>query len=607
MVNFKDRLGGKAVVKPIDPIEIYNTLDRAHDKGPLRPSQEAVLKQWNARSAKMRDVVVKLHTGQGKTLVGLLMLQSRLNDKKGPVVYLCPDNFLIAQTCEQARQFGIRTCTAQDELHDDFLNSDSILVTSVQKLFNGKTKFGLRGKSIEVDTVLMDDAHACSDRIREACRIRIPNEEPAYSALKSLFAVDLEQQGAGTYADIENNKREALLPVPYWAWMERETEVAAILSANSDRKSVKFAWALLKDILPHCQCIFSGVAVEIEPYLPPLDAFGSYANAAHRIFMSATVTDDAFLVKGLRIAPKTITNPLTYEKETWSGEKMVVIPSLIHEDLDRDRIIAGFGPANLDRKAGIVVLAPSVVMSQPWKDKGATVADKSTIDAVVDELRKGNFTDTAVLVNRYDGVDLPDDTCRILVFDSRPYSESLIDLHVEAVRPRGEATLMRTVRTVEQGMGRSVRGEKDYSVIVMIGPDLVRLIREKSTRRFLSPQVEKQIQIGLEVAEMARQEVADGEKPAKAFNTLVKQSLKRDAEWKAFYAEQMDGIVPRGPNEAVLNLYAGELAAEEAYLKGDYASASSCLQELLDKGKVDESDWGWYLQERARYSTGGRA
>jgi hypothetical protein len=77
---------------------------------------------------------------------------------------------------------------------------------------------------------------------------------------------------------------------------------------------------------------------------------------------------------------------------------------------------------------------------------------------------------------------------------------------------------MRTVRTVEQGMGRSVRGEKDYSVIVVTGSDMVRLIREKATRRFLSPQVDKQIQIGLAVAEMARQEVADGEDPAKAFS-----------------------------------------------------------------------------------------
>ena len=99
-------------MRPVDPIDLYKTLDRTHDKGPLRPSQEAVLQQWNDRKAKSGDVIVKLHTGQGKTLVGLLMLQSRLNDGKGPVMYLCPDNYLIAQTCEQARQFGIRTCTA---------------------------------------------------------------------------------------------------------------------------------------------------------------------------------------------------------------------------------------------------------------------------------------------------------------------------------------------------------------------------------------------------------------------------------------------------------------------------------------------------------------
>ena len=53
----------------------------------------------------------------------------------------------------------------------------------------------------------------------------------------------------------------------------------------------------------------SGGAIEIEPYISPLDAFGTYWNAPHRIFMSATVTDDAFLVRGLQLSPKTITIP----------------------------------------------------------------------------------------------------------------------------------------------------------------------------------------------------------------------------------------------------------------------------------------------------------
>jgi hypothetical protein len=250
---------------------------------------------------------------------------------------------------------------------------------------------------------------------------------------------------------------------------------------------------------------------------------------------------------------------------------------------------------------GIVALTPSFLRSKAWEDKGSLVAKIETIEDAVNALRRGECDKTVVLANRYDGVDLPDDACRVLIFDSRPYSESLVDLYAEQVRPGSEATLMRTVRTVEQGMGRSVRGEKDYSVVVVIGSDLVRLIREKATRRFLSPQVDKQVQIGLDVSEMARQEVADGEESRKAFSTLINQCLKRDPNWKTYYAEQMEGIVPRGPNKSVLKLYAAELAAEEGYMAGDYAGASDRLQQLIDDGHVEKDDKGWYLQERARY------
>ncbi|MBU9373500.1 DEAD/DEAH box helicase family protein [Burkholderia multivorans] len=601
MVDFKKRLSGKKAERPIDPSKLYDTLDRAHDKGPLRPAQLAVLQKWFSDHRGDRDVIVKLHTGQGKTLIGLLMLQSQLNSGTGPALYLCPDNFLIDQTIEQAKQFGILTCQADPELPDEFLNSDRILVTSVQKLFNGLTKFGLNRKSIPVGTLLMDDAHACADTIREACRIRIPKEEPAYDALKTLFADDLEQQGLGTFADINNGKRDALLPIPYWAWIERESDVAKILAANAERKSIKFAWPLLKNILAHCQCIVSGVALEIEPNIPPLEAFGSYADAAHRVFMSATVTDDAFLVKGLQLKPETIINPLTYSKEGWSGEKMVLLPSLIHEELDRERIVKGYATPNPKRRHGVVALATAFARVKDWEAYGAVIADRDSVGDVIAELRKGEFEKTVVLVNRYDGIDLPDETCRLLVFDGKPYSESLIDLYEEACRPDSVATLMRAVRTVEQGMGRSVRGEKDYSVIVIIGSDITRLVRDRESRKFLSSQMSRQIEIGLEIADMAKQDIESGQKPADAFNGLVRQCLQRDEDWKAFYVEQMAKVKPSGANERVLRVYASELAAEQAYRDGDYATAADVLQKLLDKKQVDDADKGWYLQQMARY------
>jgi replicative superfamily II helicase len=601
MVDFKKRLSAGKVTALTDPIALYESLDRAVDKGPLRPPQEGVLNEWFNSRLIERDIIVKLHTGQGKTLIGLLMLQSRLNQGDGPAVYLCPDNFLIAQTCEQAKQFGIKTCVANPELPDEFLNSKCILVTSVQKLFNGRTKFGINKDSTTIGTLLMDDAHACSDTIREQCRIRIPKDDAAYLAIRTIFDSDLEHQGVGTFADIQNGKQDAFLSVPYWAWQDKITDIAKILSGASSRNPVGFAWPILKDQLLHCHCVVSGVAIEIEPYIPPLEAFGSYSKASYRIFMSATVTDDAFLIKGLQLTPYVITNPLSYSKESWSGEKMILIPSIIHEELNRSEIVELFGKADSTRKYGVVTLVSSFYNASDWTAYGAQLANKDTLANLVGGLRNKQYVNTIVLANRYDGIDLPDSACRILIFDGKPHEENLIDLYQEKCRPDSEATLMRIVRTIEQGMGRSVRGEKDYSVIIVIGGDLARMLRDKNARKYLSSQMDVQIAIGLEIAEMAEEEIKQGKNPLQAFQGLIQQSLSRDNDWKAFYIQEMDKVKNAPPSTKVLNTYLAELEAERAYAKGDYQKAVDLLQKAIDEGVIDRSDAGWYVQDIARY------
>lgn len=601
MVDFKKRLAGKAASSPVDPLELYDSLDRAHDKGPLRPAQKAVLKRWN-ETRSTRDVIIKLHTGQGKTLVGLLILQSQLNAQKGPALYLCPTNHLIEQTCTQAKQFGIATCQAEDELPDEFLNGEKILVTSVHKLFNGLTKFKLNNHSLSVGTILMDDAHACSDIIRHACRIRLSKTEQAYSEIKSIFESNLEKQGVGTYADLCNGKRDAILPVPYWTWMDHEADIARILSKYSESRSIKYAWPLLKDILKDCQCVFSGNGIEIEPFVPPLHVFGSYYNAQCRIFMSATVTDDAFLVKGLQLSPETIMNPLIYEKETWSGEKMILIPSMINPSLTREMIVEKFGKPNEKRRFGVVVLSPGFEWTKDWKAYGSIVAETETISSIVNLLQSEKFKDTIVLANRYDGIDLPDNSCRILIFDGKPYSESLVDLYEENCRPHSSMTLMRTLRTIEQGMGRSVRGEKDYSVIIVLGQELTRLLRDKNSKKYLSAQMAMQIDLGLEISEFARQDIEEGEEPDKSFMNLITQSIGRDDGWKEFYKERMDKIIPNSTNEELLKCYKEELDAELKNSRGDHVNAVITIQGLLDGNVIAKEDKFWYLQMMARYN-----
>ncbi|WP_425803144.1 DEAD/DEAH box helicase family protein [Desulfitobacterium sp. Sab5] len=91
MVDFRKKLGAKQIDRTIHPCKIYENLDRESDKGPLRPVQEQILSDWYDKYRGKKDVILKLHTGQGKTLIGLLILQSRLNQNTGPAIYLCPD------------------------------------------------------------------------------------------------------------------------------------------------------------------------------------------------------------------------------------------------------------------------------------------------------------------------------------------------------------------------------------------------------------------------------------------------------------------------------------------------------------------------------------
>lgn len=602
MIDFKKRLIKPAGEKSLNPIDIYDKLDRASDKGPLRPAQIAVLEEWHQNRRNARDVILKLNTGQGKTLVGLLMLQSKMNENEGSAVYLCPDNFLVSQTVHQAKQFGVYCVTSEGELPIEFLDGKSILITSVQKLFNGLSKFKLGHHSIHVPNIVMDDAHACIDSIKNAYRIKLASDHPAYQEILALFSSALADQGAGTYSDIQGGDFEAFLPVPYWEWIDHSSEVVRILRKYVSTDSVKFAWPLVKDSLQNCLCVVSGSSLEISPYRPPLQMFGSYDKAKHRVFMSATITDDSFLVKGLGLLEETVKNPLTYKEEKWSGEKMMLIPSLIHPDLTDTEIANDFAKSAASRKTGVVVLCPSFQATKIWKAAGAYVASKDDIYTRVEMLKNNNCTETLVIANRYDGIDLPDDACRTLIMDSKPFSEDLFDRYTEMCREGSEVSALRTARIIEQGLGRSVRGEKDFSVIILTGNELVRFIRTKDTRKYFSTQTQLQIEIGIEIANLAQNELNDGDEisPVKILKNIISQCLRRDEGWKDFYIEKMNTISQSDETAKILHIFTAEIRAENKYDQGDCEGAAKILQEVIDKNVQTLTDKGWYLQEMAR-------
>lgn len=603
MVDFKKRLGKKIIEKKTNPIELYDSLDRRSETGPLRPAQEFILKEWFDKRKDKKNQIIKLHTGQGKTLIGLLILHSKLNSGNSPCLYICPNIYLVKQTIQEAKKFGIPYCVIpqSNNIPEEFLNGEKILITHVQKVFNGKSIFGLNNKSIDVDTVILDDSHACIDSIKSSFTITVDKNEELYDRLIALFEPDLIGQGEGSFLDIKNGKYETILPVPYWSWADKKTEVLELLSEfEEENKSIVFTWPMLKDNVENYKAIISGNHIEITPYYIPMHHFGSFYNASQRVLMSATTQDDSFFIKGLQFDIESIKEPLLDDSQKWSGEKMLIIPSLVDDSLNRDTIVNELAKPS-KKGVGFVSLVPSFRMAEQYDKLGGLIADNKNIFDVIQHLKNGNFEQTAVVVNRYDGIDLPDESCRLLIVDSKPFFMSLSDRYEESCRSKSDVLNTKIAQKIEQGLGRSVRGEKDYSIIILIGGDLVKFIKSSGTNKYFSSQTQKQIEIGLEIAEAAREELKEGDEPFKVVKSLLKQSLRRDDGWKEFYKERMEEIEPSIDDNAILDIFKLESDAEMYQFNGDSEKAVQIMQTIVDEKCTNESERGWYLQSLARY------
>lgn len=302
-IDFKKKLASRTITPKTNPIELYGTLDRKSVAGPLRPAQEIVLSEWYTKRRTDRDLIIKLHTGEGKTLVGLLLLQSLLNSKEGPCLYICPNKYLVRQVCSEADKFGIPFCTFGEstEIPNDFLAGSKILITHVQKIFNGRSVFGTDNNYIKTGAVLMDDSHACIDTIKSAFTISISKSEnpEIYSKILTLFNDDMIEQGEGSWLDIQTGDYNTFMAVPYWSWNNKKTEMLRILSAAQENRQIYYTWPLMRDQIENYCCYISGSKIEISPYNVSIRTFGSFSYATHRILMSATTQDDSFFVKGL--------------------------------------------------------------------------------------------------------------------------------------------------------------------------------------------------------------------------------------------------------------------------------------------------------------------
>src|SRR5262245_5797778 len=132
-----------------------------------------------------------------------------------------------------------------------------------------------------------------------------------------------------------------------------------------------------------------------------------------------------------------------------------------------------------------------------------------------------------LLANRYDGIDLPGSDCRMLVVVGRPTGATLLERYY--IDRLGATSVLRDrLRTrITQAMGRCTRDEGDYSVVVLMGEDLLDWSSTSTNVTGMHPELQGEISFGLENSE---------NRPKEEVVELCQAFLDRSEDWQA--AEQ---------------------------------------------------------------------
>lgn len=605
MIDFEKMLEEEQKHKPINPLEIFQGSVRNEKYEYLRGMQEHVLETWYSRKDE-RDIIVKMNTGSGKTLVGLLMLQSCLNQGLGPAVYLCLDNQLVQQVISVAEECGINVVTFEDDDNSipvDFQNSQSILVTTFQKMINGKSVFGVKNSYrdiVETGSLLVDDAHSCLKKAREVFTISLErSKSPAtYNQILSLFKNSLHNQSAGKLKDLEDEIPGTLLAVPYWAWLDSVDELIHILTEFREDKQLRFTWDLLSDNLNNCSCFISEYKIEITPHCVPIEYIPSFHKANKRFFLSATLLDDSHLIKEFGVLLDAVSKPITPKVTGDIGERMIIIPSFIDSSI-KDEDMIELLKVKKDEGYNISILTPSNKRSEKWGSLAeAQIATSDDISAILDIL-KHSASNITIFSNRYDGIDLPGDSCRILFMDGMPQGRTLFELFTNRTRPGSRLLRATMAQRIEQGLGRGVRSGADYCVVFLLGNDLVSFLSLKYNQDLLSPQTRTQIQLGLDLGKQLRDE-------SDAINgifNLMDQCLKRDNSWIKYHRSMIQKAENTSVEMLPITLAGAERKSFEYAQMGQFGEAVNCLSQAIDSvgSSLADEDKGWYMQLAAFY------
>jgi len=521
------KLGGTEKKKaPTHPVKIFESLPSLEDTpNDLWRGQAKALTDWEEVRNK-DDVLIALNTGAGKTIAGLLIAQSLVNEGLENVIYVCSTIDLVQQTAKEADRIGISySLRVRGQYTNDlFETGKAFCISTYAALFNGHSS--LRRKYFP-GAVIFDDAHVAENLLRDAFTLRfnVQKETALFTEIASLFSTHFKELGIpGRFDESLDPTRHGTAFVAPRGLYERSQQLLEILHRydikNDDDH--KYAFAHLEDHIDACAAIFSRGVFELSPPFLPSLALDIFEQKVRRVYLSATLQSQTDFIRAFGREPDHIVTP---ENDAGNGERLI---------LNGRKVKKGFGPKFVKqlidgRKA--VIAVPDYYRANAWEDiaEPPEPEDFSTELEKFRRVRTGAFT----LVSRVDGIDLPHDTCRIMVVDGVPSGTSLLERYQWEFLRMNNVHAVRVANRLAQLFGRINRGRNDYGAFLLEGDELSSWLGRDRHVSLLPPLLQKQILIGREV-----QQAFNIDESGKVLE-LVDRVLNRDKGWLDYYEREV--------------------------------------------------------------------
>lgn len=578
----------------INPAEHFKTLTKRQFPD-VMPHQKDMLEAYATNFENCDDVALQLPTGSGKTLVGLLIADWRRVKHNNRTVYLCPTRQLVQQTVLQARnQYGIDVVDLSGSKNNfsptdrtAYTSGSKVAISTYSGLFNSKPFFE------DPDLIIIDDAHAAENYIAKMWSLEITAATPLHSALTEYLKPHIDPQDysrlIGDWMGSSDATWVEKLPTPL---VHKITdELVEIIDAHATRENLNlyYPWSLIRDHLDACHLYLSSREILIRPLIPPTISHSPFADAKQRIFMSATLGAGGDLE---RLTGRKRINRLPAPKGfqgSGVGRRFFVFPSLSLTENETDSLrLKMYTRANRS-----VILTPSSPQAEKHKQeisdhlKGFTIFTKDHIEASKDPFINSQKA-VAVLANRYDGIDFPNDECRLLHLDGLPRAINAQEHFI--MSKMGAAALYneRIQTRVLQAAGRCTRALQDRSTVFITGTELVDFLSDNRKWKFFHPELQAELAFGVEQSTSVS--ASDISENFDMFMTNNADWAKADQGIRNAVKEYEQAPFPAMSDlNAVVNQ---EVAFQEALWNHDYTAALASARTIL--GNLKHKDLRGY-------------